>query len=118
MKWVFKSKEEPEGLIHLKSINTVNGYMQVPVFDYIESFSPLATDTSTGIMIGLTLYQKEEVWVAELFDVEAVFVKPDMAVKVFIKLSEGIVDLGIITREFLEEYFIILGKNICMGMWK
>ena len=101
MKWVFKSKEEPEGLIHLKSINTVNGYMQVPVFDYIESFSPLATDTSTGIMIGLTLYQKEEVWVAELFDVEAVCLHPDMLVENFIKWPEGIVELGIIMKEFL-----------------
>ena len=30
VKWVFKSKEEDDGLIFLKSRNVVKGYMQVP----------------------------------------------------------------------------------------
>ena len=30
VKWVFKSKEEADGLILIKSINVVKGYMQVP----------------------------------------------------------------------------------------
>ena len=55
VKWLFKSKEEADGLICLKSINLVKGYMQVPVVDFTESFSPVVLDTSTSIMILLTL---------------------------------------------------------------
>ena len=45
--------------------------MQVAGVDYTESFSPNATNTSTSIMIGLTLYHEEEGWVSQLYDVEA-----------------------------------------------
>ena len=58
VKWVFKSKEEPYGRINLKPRNVVKGYMQVPEVDYTESFSRFVTDTSTRIMIGLTLYHE------------------------------------------------------------
>ena len=84
--------------------------MQVPGVYYTDSFSPFATDMSTIILIGLTLYHEEEWWVAELCDVESSFPHPDMPVKMFIELSEVIVDLGIITKEFLEEYCILLGN--------
>ena len=57
VKWVFKSKEYPDGIIRLNSRNLVKGYMQVPVVDYTESFSLVATYTSTIILIGITLYQ-------------------------------------------------------------
>ena len=58
VKWVFKSKEETDVLIRLKSKNVVKGYMKVPVFDYTESLSPVATDTPTSIIIVLNLYHK------------------------------------------------------------
>ena len=34
--------------------------MQVPGVYYTDSFSPVATDMSTIILIGLTLYHEEE----------------------------------------------------------
>ena len=71
VKWIFNSMEETDGLIHLKSIYLVKIYMQVPGFEYIDSFSPVATDTSTRILIGLTLYHEEEGWVSHICDVEA-----------------------------------------------
>ena len=55
LKLVFNSKEETDRLIHLKSRNLVNGYMKIPGVDYTESFSPVATDTSTRILVGMTL---------------------------------------------------------------
>ena len=58
VKWVFKSKEDPDGLIHLKNINVVKGSMQVPGVEFTESLSPFASYTSTRIMIGLNLYHK------------------------------------------------------------
>ena len=80
MKWVFKSNEYPDGLIRLKSINIVNGYMQVPLVDYTESFSLVTTDTSINILPILTLYHKYEGYIAELCDVESTFLNPDMSV--------------------------------------
>ena len=55
IKWVFKSKEEAANLIGIKSRNAVKGYMQVPGVDFIDSLSPVVSDTSTIILIGLTL---------------------------------------------------------------
>ena len=45
VKSVFKSKEEPGGLISLKPKNAVKGCMQVPVVDFTESFLPFKLDT-------------------------------------------------------------------------
>ena len=58
VKWVFNSKEDFVGLIGLKSINVVKGYIQVPGVDCIKSFSSVTSDTSTRILIGLTLYHE------------------------------------------------------------
>ena len=82
--------------------------MQAPGVDYTDSLSPVATDTSTIILIGLTLYNKDEGWVAELCDVEAGFPHPGMPVEIFIEWPKVIVDLGIVTKEFMLEYFILL----------
>ena len=57
--FLFKSKEETDELIRLNSRNVVKWYMQVPGFDYTESFSPVDTYTPTIILIGLTLFHKE-----------------------------------------------------------
>ena len=59
VKCVFNIKEDPDVLIRLKLINVVKGYIQVPAFDYKESFSLVTIDTSTIVMIGITLYHKE-----------------------------------------------------------
>ena len=40
----------------------------------------------------------------------AVLMHPNMEVDMYIEFPEGIVDLGIITKEFLEEYCIFIEK--------
>ena len=80
VKWLFKSKEEAYGLICLKSINVVKGYMQVLGVDFTESFSPVASDTSTSILIVLALYYENHGWIAKLREVEAAFLHPNMEV--------------------------------------
>ena len=84
--------------------------MQVPGVDFTESFYPVASDTSTMILIGLTLYYEYYGWITELCDVEAAFQNPKMEVEMYIEWPEVILDLVIITKEFMEEYFIFLGK--------
>ena len=110
VKWVFNGKEEAGGLICLKSIYVVRGYIQVPGFDFTESLYPVTLENSTRILIGLTLYYEDYEWIAELCDVEEALLHPNMEVKMYIESTEGIVDLGIITKEFLEEYSIFPGK--------
>ena len=51
MKWVFKIKEEADGLIRTKSRNVVKGYMQVPGVYFTDSLSPVVFDTSTRTLI-------------------------------------------------------------------
>ena len=96
----------------MKSRNLVRGYMHLPGVEYKESFSSVATDTPTMILIGLNLYHKEEGWVSQLFYVEAELLNPNITVDMFIKWPEGIMDLGIIMNEFLEEYCILIGKSM------
>ena len=88
--------------------------MQVRGFEYTDSCSPVATDISTSVMIVLTLYHKEEVWVYKLCDVKVAFLHTDMPVEIFIILPEGIVGLSIVMKVFLEEYCTIL-ENLMYG---
>ena len=53
-KWVFKIREDHDGLFFQKSRNLVKGYMQVPGIDFTESLSPIASYTSKMILIVLT----------------------------------------------------------------
>ena len=54
--WVFKIKEDPDRLFFMKSRNIVKVYTQVPVVHFADSFSIFVSDTSTRILIGMTLY--------------------------------------------------------------
>jgi len=73
--------------------------MQVPGVDFTEKFSPVATDTSTRIIIALVLYNSYQGWVCEAFDVEAAFLEPYMDIEMYVKWPDGIVELGFLTEE-------------------
>ena len=73
----------------------------------------MASESSTQILIGPNLYHEKYAWIAEIYDTEAAFLNPNTEVDMYIEWPEGIVDLGIITKEFLEEYCILLGKSMC-----
>ena len=94
----------------MKLRNRVKVYMQVPGFDFTGSFLSVASDTLTIILIRLTFYHEKNGWVLELCDVEAAFLHPNMEFEMYIEWTESILDLGIITKEFLEEYFILPRK--------
>ena len=98
-KWVFKTKLEANGTERLKSRIVTKGYLQVPGVDFTEKFSPVATDTSTRIIIGLTLYYTADGWICEAFDVEAAFLEPYLDIEMYIEWPDGIVELGFITEE-------------------
>ena len=101
VKWVFKTKLEPNGTERLKSRIVTKGYLQVPGVDYTERFSPVATDTSTRMIIGFTLYFHwiGEGWVCETFDVEAEFLEPFLDLLMYIEWPDGMVELGFLTQK-------------------
>ena len=68
-KWVYRIKAEQDGSKRYKLRAVVQGYMQVPGVDITESFSPVATDSSIRIVIGISLYYEHEDQVIEMFDV-------------------------------------------------
>ena len=103
-KWVYKTKDEPDGSVRYKGRIVSLGYMQIPGVDYTQSFSPVGNDTSVRIIIGLALYNDE--WIIEVIDVEAAFLEGDMERSMFIEWPTGMVHLGFITEEDREQYCI------------
>jgi hypothetical protein len=54
-KWVFRKKIEQDQTIHYKSRGVTIYLMQIPGIAYRESFTPVASDTATRLMIGMYL---------------------------------------------------------------
>jgi hypothetical protein len=102
-KWVFKKKVEQDKSIRYKARCVSRGFMQIPGVDYTESFSPVATDSSIRLMIGLYLYfnkhNKVKNWKLEMFDVEAAFLNAELDKPVFIEWPQGMEELGFINQE-------------------
>jgi hypothetical protein len=113
-KWIFKKKPLQDGNVKFKSRVVSRGIMQIPGVDYTESFSPVATDTTIRMIIGLYLFYKElfpeEDWILELFDVEAAFLNSEVENETYIEWPEGMVELGFITEKEKQEYCIRLKK--------
>ena len=66
----------------------------IPGVHFTEKLSPVAIDTSTGIIIALVLYYFHLGLVHEAFDGEAAFLEPYMDIEMYVQWSEGIVELG------------------------
>ena len=86
--------------------------MQVPGLEFTESFLSVASDTSTRILIEITSYHEENVWVPEICYVEASFLHPNMEVEISVEWCEVILYLVLITKKLLEEYCILLEKSL------
>jgi hypothetical protein len=110
-KWVLKRKDEQDGSIRYKSRSVTKGYMQVPGVDFTESFSPVATDSTIRIGIGLTLYHEEDNWICEVFDVEAAFLNAELDIEMFAEWPEGSVELRFLTQQEYDKYCIKMLKS-------
>jgi hypothetical protein len=97
-KWVFKKKDEQDGTTRYKSRIVTKVFMQIPGVDYLESFSPVANDTSVRIGIAKTLANDD--WVIEVIDIEAAFLKGQLE---YIEWPEGMFKLGFITEDDSKE---------------
>jgi hypothetical protein len=107
-RWVFKKKVEADKSLRYKARVVVKGYNQIPGVDFTESFSPVATDTTTRIIFAFMLYNKN--WVCEVVDVEAAFLNADLEEDLYIEYPEGVVELGFETESTARENCILLDK--------
>jgi hypothetical protein len=77
-KWVFKVKVEQDGSRQYKLRCVTLGYLQIPGVDFTETFSPVASDSTIRITLGVFLYkEKPKSWVLEMIDIEAAFLEAD-----------------------------------------
>jgi hypothetical protein len=87
-RWIFKMKTNGSK----KSRSVIRGYEQIPGVDYVESFSPLATNTTIKVTVAMTMEQMalHDDWVIEMVDVEAAFLNAPVDTDVYIELPEGL----------------------------
>ena len=98
-KWVFKKENEPDGSTRFKSCIVSKGYMQIPGVDYTEKFTPIASDTTTRMILVFSMYFSNEGWVCESVIIEAAFLEGYNSGLQFMEWPPGTVTLGFATKE-------------------
>jgi transposase InsO family protein len=93
-KWVFKVKNEHDGTKRYKGRIVVRGFVQIPGIDFNLTHSPVATDVSIKIVLGLTLHYENIGWDIEMLDIEAAFLEAELDEDVYIEWPEGVVMFG------------------------
>ena len=93
-KWVFKKKIKPDGFIRYKSREVSKDQIQIPGIDYTERFSPVASDTTTRMMIMFTLWKQNEGWTHESIDIEAAFLEGGIEEPTFMEWPPKMTQLG------------------------
>jgi Reverse transcriptase (RNA-dependent DNA polymerase) len=101
-------KEKHDGT--KKSRLVVRGYEQEPGVDYVESYSPLATNTTVKVVLAMALYYMGyfDDWVTDMVDVEAAFLNALLDTDVFIEMPEGLRELLLIQGVTLGDVIIKL----------
>ena len=89
-KWIFKHKVDGTK----KSRTVVRGYEQEPGIDFQESFSPLATNTTIRVVLGIAMEMRTKTadWKIQMVDVEAAFLNAAVDTDVYIEMPEGLSD--------------------------
>jgi hypothetical protein len=101
-RWIFRQKTDGTK----KSRSVIRGYEQEPGVDYVESYSPLATNTTIKVVLAQALHLQKsfEDWVMDMVDVEAAFLNALVDTDVFIELPEGL-------REYLRTQGVELDED-------
>ncbi len=105
-KTIFKTKIETDLSYRFKVRFTMKGYMLQAGVDYKETFSPVATETSTRMVILIYLYgvdglpeAPDIIYVIDMIDIEAAFLEGDLPKPVYIEFPPGLLEAGLITEE-------------------
>ena len=103
-KTIFKKKLEPDGTIKYKARMVSKGFLMQKGIDYELSFSPVAKETSTHVVIGIYLHQADHIDVTkrfhiEVIDIEAAFLEGEAKTRNFLEFPDGLLELGFVTQE-------------------
>ena len=98
-RWIFKEKVDGTK----KSRSVILGYQQTPGVDFVESYSPLASNTTIRVTLAIALRNGKikKYWVTDMVDVEAAFLNAMMDADIFIELPEGLL-----------EFYLSKGKDL------
>nr|GFB45506.1 retrotransposon protein, putative, Ty1-copia subclass [Tanacetum cinerariifolium] len=89
--WLFKKKTNMDGIIHTyKARLVVNGFTQLYVFDYEETFSSVADIRAIRILIAIAVFYDYEIW---KMDVKTAFLNGYLDEDIYMVQPEGFVDL-------------------------
>ena len=62
-RWIFKKKTDMDGNVHtFKARHVEKGYIQTHVFDYDETFSPVAKIKFIRILLAIAAFHNYEIW--------------------------------------------------------
>jgi hypothetical protein len=118
---VLKKKIKHDGSIQYKARICTKGFMMIPGIDFEESYSPVATDSSNKIVIGVSLYFRNQAringdyrqqWILEAYDVEAAFLSGEVRKKIYLEIPPAMKMLNFVTEKEARENLIELMCNM------
>ena len=105
-KTIFKTKIEPDKTCRFKTRMTMKGFMLQPGIDYKDTFSPVASETSTRMAISIYLYGEKGLpentdikFNIDMIDIEAAFLEGKLPKPVYIEFPPGLLEVGMISEE-------------------
>ncbi len=85
-RWIFWIKTGSDKSLTYKARLRVKGYEQIPEVAFMQTFSPVAGDTTIWTVLATAMYQK---WVCEAIDVVEAFLNADLDDEVLVEVQEG-----------------------------
>lgn len=104
VRWVFKTKLNPDGSIcKHKARLVVKGYAQQYGMDYLETFAPVARYDTIRLLIALAAHN---FWQIHQLDVKSAFLNGFLAKEIFVEQPDGYV------VKDKEDYMYLLKKSL------
>ncbi|RVX06732.1 Retrovirus-related Pol polyprotein from transposon TNT 1-94 [Vitis vinifera] len=89
-KWVYKTKENPDGTVQkYKARLVAKGFHQQAGFDFTETFSPVVKPSTVRVVFTIALSRN---WAIKQLDVNNAFLNGDLQEEVFMQQPQGFID--------------------------